>query len=129
MEALKDAKIHAAVQEILEVVRKHDLSIFFCLTGREMVETRWRFSTWSCFEQSEHPEGSSVNFRTRVGGTGDRRSEEDIADSCNIARSFAQALAHAAIPAIKTWKALEDKLGAEATRDDFLAPPPAEDMK
>lgn len=31
---MSDKKIKAATQEILEVVRKYDLSIFFVLTGR-----------------------------------------------------------------------------------------------
>lgn len=125
---MSDEKIKAATQEILEVLRKYDLSAFFTLQGRELCETRWRFASWSCFEQAPHHEGSIVNFRTRKGGTGERRSEEDIADSANIARSFAEELGKAALPAIATWKELEQKLGAEGWTQ-FRGGPPERDMK
>lgn len=123
-----DKKIKAATQEILDILRRYDLSAFFILQGREQCEVRWRFATWSCFEQVPHPAGSMVNFRTRKGGTGERRSEQDIADSCNIARSFAQETGKAALSAIDTWKALEEKLGAHGTYDDFRGAPPPWDL-
>lgn len=124
---MSDKKIKAATQEILEVLRKHDLSAFFVLQGRELCETRWRFSTWSCFEQTPHPSGSEIRFRTRKGGSGERRPERDIADSANVARSFAEELGKAAMSSIGTWKQLEDKLGAEGTTD-FRGPPPPWDL-
>lgn len=124
-----DKEIKLATQVILEVLRKHDLGGYFVIVGRELAETRWRFPTWSCFEQEEHPQGSTVRFRTRKGGTGARRSEVDIADSCNIARCFAQELGQAALSSISTWKQLEEKLGAEGTYDEFRGPPPPWDLK
>jgi hypothetical protein len=106
---MSDKKIHAAAQEILEVLRKYDLSAYFSISGRELSETRWRFATWSCFEQVTHPDGSEVRFKTRNSKTGLMRSETDIADSCNIARTFADSLGSAAMSSIGTWKELEKK--------------------
>lgn len=63
-----DARIKAATQEVLEVLRKHDLGGYFILQGRTLCESRFRFPTWSCFEQVPHPQGSMVRFRTRKGG-------------------------------------------------------------
>jgi hypothetical protein len=126
---MSDKKIKAATQEILEVLRKYDLSAYFVLVGRHLVETRWRFAAWSCFEQLPHPGGSEIRFRTRKSKTGERRPEQDIADSCNIARAFAEELAKAAIPSIQTWEALSKKLGAEGTFDEFRGPPPKWDFE
>lgn len=126
---MSDKKIKAAKEEILEVLRRYNLSAYFCLVGRELVETRWRFATWSCFEQLPYPTGSEICFRTRKGATGERRPEKDIADSCNIARAFAEELAKAAIPSIQTWEALKKKLGAEGTFDEFRGPPPGRDFE
>lgn len=125
----KDKKIKAAKEEILEVLRKYDLSGYFAIIGRELAETRWRFSSWSCFEQIEHPEGSEIRFRTRKGGSGERRPERDIADSCNAARFFAESIASAGMSAIHTWESLEKKLGAEGTYDEFRGPPPGWDFE
>lgn len=125
----RDEKVKAAKEEILEVLRKYNLNGYFCIIGRELAEIRWRFSTWSCFEQFEHPKGSEIRFRTRKGGTGDRRSKEDIADSCNTARFFAESIASAGMSAIHTWEQLEKKLGAEGTYDDDLGAPPKWDFE
>ncbi len=88
-----DAKIKAAVQEILEVVRKYDLAAFIVVQGRELQEIRTRVPTWSALELSEDPQGVQMQFRTRKGGTGERRPQKDIDDSLNILRGFAQSIA------------------------------------
>lgn len=126
---MSDKKIKAATQEILEVLRKHDLNAFFVLAGRELAEVRFRFATWSCFSQDPHPGGSVVRFQTRSAKTGKRRPEEDITHSCNTARIFAEEVGKAALSCIGTWKDLQDKLGAEGTYDDFRGPPPPYDFK
>ena len=125
----RDDQIKSATQEILEVLRKYDLGAFFVIGGRTLFETRWRFPTWSCFEQVPHPEGSVVRFRTRQGGTGERRAEKDISDSANLARAFAEFLGPAALMSIDTWEELKVKLGAEATRDEDRGAPPPWDLK
>lgn len=124
---MSDKKIKAATQEILEVLRKHDLSAFFVLQGRELCETRWRYATWSCFEQVPTPGGSMVHFRTRKGGAGERRPDKDIQDSVTIAYSFAMELGKAAMPAIHTWEDLKKKLGAESW-EEFRGEPPKWDL-
>ena len=126
---MSDKKIKAATQEILEIVRKYDLSIFFVCAGRELFEVRQRFASWSCFEQTPIPGGSMVRFRTRKGGDGERRPERDIADSANIARGFAEEIGKAAMFHIPVWQELQKKLGAEPTRDDFLGETPPWDLK
>ena len=123
-----DEKIKAAVQEILEVARKYDLAIYFSLCGRTLGETRWRFPTWSCFEQASHEKGSMVHFRTRVGGTGERRPHKDIEDSVTIARHFAQSLAEAAIPALGTYDELKAKFDLKEW-GGFLGATPPWDLK
>lgn len=122
-----DEKIKAATQEVLEILRKYDLSAFFVLQGRELCEVRWRFATWSCFEQVAHANGSEIRFRTRK-ANGERRSEKDIQDSATIAHSFATATGRAAISSINTWEALAKKLGALSS-EEFRGPTPPWDFK
>lgn len=124
---MSDESIKAAVQEVLEVLRKHDLSAFFILQGRSLCETRWRFATWSCFEQAPAEGGTTVRFRTQVGGSGQRRPKEDIQDSVTIAYSFAMEIGKAALPAIGTWEELKKKLGATSF-EDFRGAPPRWDL-
>lgn len=107
---MSDETIKAAVQEILEVLRKHELAGFFTIQGRELCETRWWFPFWSAFRQEEAKGGSVVRFNTRRDG--ERLPEKDIQDSVTIAYSFASEIFKACGPAIATWEELKDKLGA-----------------
>lgn len=126
---MSDEKIKAATQEILEVVRKYDLSIYFCLVGRNLAEIRYRFANWSCLEQVPTPGGSEVRFRTRKDGNGERRPKKDIEDSANIVRCFADNIPTAAVSSIMLWKELEEKLGAHKLYDEERGGPPPWDLK
>ena len=123
---MSDKTIKAAVQEILEVLRKHELAAFFTLQGRELCETRWWFPPWSCFQQVERPGGSEVRFQTRRDG--ERLPEKDIQDSVTIVYSFACEIYKAVGPAIATWVELKEKMGAEGW-SEFRGGTPPWDLK
>lgn len=122
-----DAKIKAAVQEILEVARKYDLGIHLVLAGRRSAEVRLRTPSWSCLEQVEDERGLAIRFRTRVGGNGERRPQQDITDSVTVLRAIAESLGLGAVPLLELNKQVSEKLGAEAD-DHFLGGTPAWDI-
>lgn len=112
-------KARQAMQEVLDVLRKHDLAGYIVLCDKGHAEVRTRFPTWSVVHIQSEGGKTGIRIKAKSGREGD-----DLASTINMLSAFFDQPARMALDMDDILKMLRKHVEFETKTEEGPAAPP-----